>query len=72
MENQDILLLDEPFNALDTESHQNMHQVVRELKQQKKTILLTSHNSGDILELCDDIYKIEDRQLKPYDRTLLA
>lgn len=72
MENQDILLLDEPFNALDAESHQHMHQLVRELKQQKKTILLTSHNSSDIMELCDDIYKIEDRQLKPYDRTLLA
>lgn len=72
MENQDILLFDEPFNALDADSHQQMRILVKELKQKKKTILLTSHNNNDISELCDDIYKIEGLQIKTYDRSLLS
>ena len=72
MEDQDILLFDEPFNALDSESHQQMRKLVRELKQKEKTILLTSHNNSDILELCDDIYKIEDQRIEPCSRSLLS
>ncbi len=71
MENQDLLLFDEPFNALDVESHQNMRKLAQRLKQDQKTILLTSHNNSDILELCDYIYKIEDQHIEPCDRALL-
>ena len=54
MESQDILLLDEPFNALDESSHRRMCNVIKELKDKSTTILLTSHNMADILELCDE------------------
>ena len=63
MENQDIILLDEPFNALDKISHCNMLNCIKALKQERKTILITSHNSDDINSLCDVIYEILDYEL---------
>lgn len=63
MEEQDILLLDEPFNALDDESHQKMLDLVKALQKEGKTILITSHNDDDIKYLCDIIYKIKNQQI---------
>ncbi|MGE7921505.1 ABC transporter ATP-binding protein [Viridibacillus arvi] len=65
MENQDILILDEPFNALDYKIYQDVKEIIKNLKQQQKTILLTSHHFADIEELCDEIYVIEDGELIP-------
>jgi ABC-2 type transport system ATP-binding protein len=65
MENQDILILDEPFNALDYKIYQDVKEIIKNLKQQQKTILLTSHHFADIEELCDEIYVIEDGNLLP-------
>lgn len=63
MENQDILIFDEPFNALDYKTYQDMKAIIQQLKSQGKTILLTSHHFADIEELCDDVYVIEEGQL---------
>lgn len=63
MEEQDILLLDEPFNALDEESHKKMLELVKTLQREGKTILITSHNDDDIKYLCDIIYKINNQQI---------
>lgn len=60
MENQDILLLDEPFNALDEEIHENMLALITRLKEEGKTILLTSHNSDDIDAVCSRKYQIRN------------
>ncbi|MFJ7730805.1 ABC transporter ATP-binding protein [Lysinibacillus sp. NPDC097231] len=65
MENQDILILDEPFNALDYKTYQDVKKIIKNLKEQQKTILLTSHHFDDIKELCDEIYVIEDGGLIP-------
>lgn len=64
MEDQDILLLDEPFNALDESSHKNMLDLMLELQKDGKTILLTSHNLGDIESVCQRRYQIQDHTLK--------
>lgn len=65
MENQDILIFDEPFNALDYKTYQDIKAIILQLKTQGKTILLTSHHFADIEELCDDIYVIEQGELLP-------
>lgn len=67
MESQDILLLDEPFNALDESSHRRMCNVIKELKDKSTTILLTSHNMADILELCDEIYQIKNYTIEQWN-----
>ncbi|EES73113.1 ABC transporter, ATP-binding protein [Paenibacillus sp. oral taxon 786 str. D14] len=53
MENQQIIILDEPFNALDEASVETLRQVLRKLKAEKKLIVMTSHNKEDIQLLCD-------------------
>lgn len=65
MENQDILILDEPFNALDYKIYNDVKDIIQQLKAQGKTILLTSHHFADIDELCDDIFVIEEGNLVP-------
>lgn len=63
MEGQDILVLDEPFNALDYKTYNDVKEIIRTLHAERKTILMTSHNYEDIETLCDEIYAIEDGQL---------
>ena len=63
MENQDIIILDEPFNALDYKTYNDTKEIVKKLKEAKHTILMTSHNYEDIEELCDITYVIVDGQL---------
>lgn len=65
MENQDILVLDEPFNSLDYKTYGDIKEIIRMLKADGKTIFLTSHNFSDIEQLCDKVYTIEDHRLIP-------
>ncbi|WP_059047246.1 ABC transporter ATP-binding protein [Paenibacillus rubinfantis] len=63
MENQEVLLLDEPFNGLDQASVSNIRDMMLEYKKVGKTILLTSHNKEDIDLLSDHVYQINQRKL---------
>lgn len=65
MEVQDILILDEPFNALDYKTYEDVRTIIRMLKAEGKTIFLTSHRYKDIEQLCDQVYSIEDGRLMP-------
>lgn len=60
MENQQIIILDEPTNGLDEGSIKKLHQIILDLKKQKKLILLASHNQEDLNYLCDKIYYISN------------
>ncbi|MGM0836760.1 MAG: ABC transporter ATP-binding protein [Bacillota bacterium] len=64
MEDQEVLVLDEPFNALDSESVENIRKLLLLLKERGKTILLTSHNKEDITILCDETYYINKLKLE--------
>lgn len=59
MENPDILILDEPFNGLDKNAVASMRELIKDLKQSGKTILLASHNQTDIEELCDTVCEMD-------------
>ncbi|HHD9269254.1 TPA: ABC transporter ATP-binding protein, partial [Streptococcus pneumoniae] len=62
MENPSILLLDEPMNALDKSSVENMRTLFRKLSSEKgTTILIASHSEEDIRILCDKVYAIKDK-----------
>ncbi|MFR2846478.1 MAG: ABC transporter ATP-binding protein [Hungatella hathewayi] len=63
MENQDILILDEPFNALDYKTYNDTKEIIRVLQAEGRTILMTSHNYDDLETLCTHIYAIEDGEL---------
>ena len=59
IEENQIYILDEPFNGLDKQGIQEMVSLFQKLKQQEKTILLTSHDERQINQLCDIIYEVE-------------
>ena len=59
MENPSLLILDEPFNGLDKNSVSDMRKLIKELKNEGKTILLASHNQIDIDELCDTVCEMD-------------
>ena len=60
MEKPDILVLDEPMNALDKNGVEEMRRLFLKMKSEGKLILLTSHNREDIEILCDDVYEMEE------------
>ena len=65
MEDPDFLILDEPFNGLDKRGVVDIRSILLDLKRRGKTILLASHNSGDINLLCDEVYEIDAGILRP-------
>lgn len=59
MENPDVYILDEPFNALDQITTKHMHDLFLRIKSEGKTFLLVSHHQSDIDELCDDVFEMK-------------
>lgn len=59
MENPDILILDEPMNALDSIGVSDIREILLDLKGQGKLVILASHIHEDIEILCDEVMKIE-------------
>ncbi len=59
MEEQPILILDEPMNGLDKRGVSEMRKFFMELKDQGKTILMANHNKEDIDMLCDHVYEMD-------------
>lgn len=68
MENPDVLLLDEPFNAMDKTAMAEVHALLQTLKAQGKTILLASHSAADIEKACDVVYEMENGQMNRIDQ----
>ena len=59
MEDQNIIILDEPMNGLDNAGVEEMRKLFLILREQGKTILLASHNRDDIEILCDVVYEMD-------------
>lgn len=60
MEDQDIIILDEPMNGLDNHGVQEVREYLLQLEKQGKTILIASHNREDIDVLCDKVYEMDN------------
>jgi ABC-2 type transport system ATP-binding protein len=51
----DLLILDEPTAGVDVEQRRDLWAYLKELNEQGKTIILTSHYLEEIQYLCNDI-----------------
>lgn len=59
MENPPLLVLDEPMNGLDKHGVLEIRQVLRDLRDQGTTIVLSSHYVEDIEALCDTVCEMD-------------
>lgn len=55
-----MLLLDEPTSGLDFRHMEQVAELMQQLKQQGKTLLIVTHDPEFILKTCDNIIRIED------------
>lgn len=62
-ENQKIILLDEPTNALDEEAVQLIYKIIREEKSRGATIIVATHHKEDLKEVCNVILKIAEGKI---------
>lgn len=63
-EDQQLLILDEPMNALDKDAVEEMRKLFLSFKSSGKTMLIVSHNEGDISTLCDEVYEFDGARIK--------
>lgn len=63
MEDPDLLILDEPFNALDENSVDYVRDLLKKYRDEGKLVILTSHHKEDIEMLCDEVYKMSDGEI---------
>lgn len=64
MEKPDIIMLDEPTNALDKDGIAEIRNIIAEEKQRGTLILIASHNREDIELLADKVYTVNDGFVK--------
>ena len=62
-ENQKIILLDEPTNALDEDAVQLIYKIIREEKSRGATIIVASHHIEVLKLVCDVILKIAEGKI---------
>lgn len=60
MEEQSLLILDEPMNGLDKKGVEEMRTLFLRLKEAGRTIVIASHNQADIDYLCDKVYELDN------------
>ena len=70
MEDQSIIILDEPYNALDFNTNIEITKILEGLKSEGKTILLTSHQHDYMRKLCDEMYLIKEYDIVSFDEEL--
>ena len=49
----DVILLDEPFTGVDVKTEAKIIDLLRELRDEGKTMLVSTHNLGSVTEFCD-------------------
>lgn len=65
MEKPSLLILDEPFNAIDKKTVRDFRELLSRLNTQEGvTILMTSHHQEDIQGICKNVYQISEKKLK--------
>jgi len=51
----EIIFLDEPTTGLDPQARRNFWQLIKNIKAQNKTVILTTHYMDEAQQLCDDV-----------------
>ena len=63
MENPDIIILDEPINALDDVSVEKVHDILEEQKKRGAVIIIACHDKEELDQLSDETIEISDGRI---------
>lgn len=64
MEKPEIIILDEPFNALDEKSCEIVNDMLFKLKADNKIIIIACHDKEELFKIADVVYVIENGEVK--------
>ena len=67
MENPDIIILDEPTNALDSDGVEMLKEILHEHRERGALLLISCHDLATLKELSDEMYLMESGALRPYE-----
>lgn len=59
----DLLILDEPTAGLDPGARRSLHDLIRDLRRDGRTILFTTHYTDEAEQLCDRVLMLRDGEL---------
>jgi ABC-type multidrug transport system ATPase subunit len=63
LKDPDLLILDEPTNGLDPQGMAEMRDLIRELGQGERTVVLSSHLLNEIQQICDRVGIIQNGRI---------
>jgi ABC-type multidrug transport system ATPase subunit len=63
LKDPELLILDEPTNGLDPKGMTDMRAIIRRLREEGKTVLLSSHLLGEVEQICDRVGVINEGRL---------
>ena len=67
LQHPDVYILDEPFNGVDLKGCILLKNLIRRIKEQQKTVIVSSHQLASLHELCDAIhYLCEGKIIKEF------
>lgn len=64
MEDPSILILDEPFNALDEETVETIRKLIQSKRNENAVVVISCHDRYEIETLCDEIIEIQAGKIK--------
>lgn len=63
MEDPDIIVLDEPFNALDDKAKQVLKDILKKKRRENKLIIFSSHIKDEIIDISNYIYFFDEGKI---------
>ncbi|AUC83379.1 ATP-binding cassette domain-containing protein [Lacinutrix sp. Bg11-31] len=63
IQKNEIFILDEPFNGVDIQSNLIITEIIKELKQLNKTIIISSHIFSTLANTCNEIYLMKNGEI---------
>jgi len=63
LQQNDIFILDEPFNGVDIQSNLVITEIIRRFKKLEKTVIISSHIFSTLADICDEIYLMKNGEI---------